>query len=109
MLNLEDATNKGVASSERESTTNQCLRCGATVLAASIAGPEAHSRTNRPCGCHAPVREVETQSMVFEIECVECGIERRVEDNEQAVRELAEIHEKELGHDVTVEEVEADE
>jgi Zn ribbon nucleic-acid-binding protein len=47
--------------------------------------------------------------MVFEIECVECGIERRVEDNEQAVRELAEIHEKELGHDVTVEEVEADE
>jgi hypothetical protein len=45
---------------------------------------------------------VEVQIMVFEIECPECEISRRVEDNEQAVRELAEIHEQELGHDVTI-------
>jgi peptide subunit release factor 1 (eRF1) len=106
MSDLEDATNKGVARCEGESTIKQCLRCGAAVLGVTVSGPGATERTNRPCGCHAPVREVETEFMVFEIECPECGIEREIEDNARYVGELAEMHAEEYRHRVTVEEVE---
>jgi len=104
MRDKEDAAYKTVARSEGESTTKQCLRCGTAVLGVTVSGPGATERTNRPCGCHAPVREVEVQIMVLEIECSDCGIARVTEDNRQAVEELAERHAEEYGHDVTVEE-----
>lgn len=47
--------------------------------------------------------------MVLEIECSECGIARKIRDNPQYIEELAEMHAEEYGHDVSLEEVEADE
>lgn len=42
--------------------------------------------------------------MVLEIECSECEIQRVIRDDPQYIEELAEMHEEEYGHDVSLEE-----
>jgi hypothetical protein len=41
--------------------------------------------------------------MIIQIECIECGIDREIEDEPQALAELASRHATEYGHDVDFE------